>query len=441
MKTEDYTLRGCASQSIKNGSYCNPHSCNKLNVFNGLQDIPTTTNTPNIVEIRFKNTRKAFFKNVNKLNLTEGDMVAVEASPGHDIGTISLTGELVREQMKKKGVPLNSELKIIYRKVKPNDIEKWEEATARENQIMLQTRKIPKDLNLKMKIGDVEFQGDGNKAIFYYISDKRVDFRELIRVLASEFGIRIEMRQIGARQEAGIIGGIGSCGRELCCSSWMSNFVSVSTDSAREQQLSMNPQKLAGQCGKLKCCINFEKETYKDALKKFPPKKSLKTGAGTAYFMKIDVFKELVWYSFKKYGAENVTAISIKRAFEVIEMNKDGKKPETLKDENEIIIPKNKAFDFNDVVGQENITRFDNKKRKKKRRKNKGSNNSANQKQQNKQVNKSNAKVKEETNKNKKNIAPRNIQKQNKRPKRKFKPRKKLFNKNNDKPKDDKKDS
>ena len=375
MKTEDYTLRGCASQSIKEGEYCNPHSCNKLNVFNDLRNYPTTSNTPDIVEIRFKNTRKAFFKNVNKLILTEGDMVAVEASPGHDIGTVSLTGELVREQMKRKKVPFDSKLKIVYRKVKLSDIEKWEDATSRENKIMLEARKISKRLKLNMKIGDVEFQGDGTKAIFYYISDKRVDFRELIRVLADEFGIRIEMRQIGARQEAGIIGGIGSCGRELCCSSWMNDFVSVSTDTAREQQLSMNPQKLAGQCGKLKCCINFEKESYKDAIKEFPSKRSLDTEQGMAYFMKIDVFKGLVWYSFKRGAAENVTAISIARVSEIIEMNKDGEKPETLKDENDIPISKNISFDYGDVVGQDSLTRFDKKKGRRKNNKRSSNNN------------------------------------------------------------------
>lgn len=369
MKNEDNTLRGCASQTIKTGKYCNPHSCNKLNVFNDLRNYPATGNTPDIVEVRFKNTRKAFYKNINKLNLTEGDMVAVEASPGHDIGTVSLTGELVREQMRRKGVPYDGKLRIIYRKVKPADIEKWENATDREDEVMLKARKITKDLKLKMKIGDVEFQGDGTKAIFYYIADNRVDFRELIRILADEFKIRVEMRQIGARQEAGRIGGIGSCGRELCCASWMSDFVSVTTDTAREQQLSMNPQKLAGQCGKLKCCLNYEKQSYQEALGLFPDKSNLETESGTAYFMKIDVFKQLIWYSFKKDAPENVTAISIDRAFDIIEMNKRGKKPETLKSSEDIDM---NATVYNDLVGQESITRFDNKKKKrKKRRRNK----------------------------------------------------------------------
>lgn len=367
MKTEDNTLRGCASQAIKSGRHCNPHSCNKLNVFNDLRKYPETLNTPDIVEVRFKNTRKAFYKNVNKLNLTEGDMVAVEASPGHDIGTVSLTGELIKEQMKRKGVPYDGKLRIVYRKVKPPDIEKWESAVQREDDVMLKSRRITKDLKLDMKIGDVEFQGDGTKAIFYYIADHRVDFRELIRVLADEFKIRVEMRQIGARQEAGRIGGIGSCGRELCCASWMSDFVSVTTDTAREQQLSMNPQKLAGQCGKLKCCLNYEKDSYKEALDLFPPKKSLETENGTAYFMKIDVFKQLIWYSFKKDAPENVTSISLERVYEIIEMNKNGKIPEKLKISGEIVIH---SSDYNDLVGQDSITRFDDKKKKRKKRRN-----------------------------------------------------------------------
>lgn len=366
MKTEeDNTLRGCASQAVKDGKYCNPHSCNKLNVFNDLRNYPKTSNTPNIIEVRFKNTRKDFYENINQLILTEGDMVAVEASPGHDIGTVSLVGELVREQMKRKGIKADNNLKIVYRKVKPLDIEKWEGATSREDDVMLRTRQIAKRLNLEMKIGDVEFQGDGTKAIFYYIADKRVDFRELIRILADEFKIRIEMKQIGARQEAGRIGGIGSCGRELCCSSWMSDFNSVTTDTAREQQLSMNPQKLAGQCGKLKCCLNFEKASYKDAVSQFPPKINLQTQDGLARYMKIDVYKKLIWYSVKSENHEFITSVSTTRVFEIIEMNKKGEKPENLKEE---LFTKGVITDYNDVVGQESITRFDNKP--KKRRKN-----------------------------------------------------------------------
>ncbi len=370
---EDNTLRGCASQAVKDGKYCNPHSCNKLNVFNDLRNYPKTSNTPDIIEVRFKNTRKEFYKNVNQLILTEGDMVAVEASPGHDIGTVSLVGELVREQMKRKGIKPDDDFKIVYRKVKPVDIEKWENATSRENNVMLRTRQIAKRLNLDMKIGDVEFQGDGTKAIFYYIADKRVDFRELIRILADEFKIRIEMKQIGARQEAGRIGGIGSCGRELCCSSWMNDFNSVTTDTAREQQLSMNPQKLAGQCGKLKCCLNFEKASYKDAVSQFPPKINLQTQNGLARFMKIDVYKKLIWYSVKSDNHEFVTSVSTTRVFEIIEMNKKGEKPENLKEE---LFGKQSVTDYNDVVGQESITRFDNKPKKRKNRRNKNRKNS-----------------------------------------------------------------
>lgn len=367
MKTEeDNTLRGCASQTVKDGKYCNPHSCNKLNVFNDLRNYPKTSNTPDIIEVRFKNTRKDFYKNINQLILTEGDMVAVEASPGHDIGTVSLVGELVREQMKRKGIKADNNFKIVYRKVKPLDIEKWEGATSREDDVMLRTRQIAKRLNLEMKIGDVEFQGDGTKAIFYYIADKRVDFRELIKILADEFKIRIEMKQIGARQEAGRIGGIGSCGRELCCSSWMNDFNSVTTDTAREQQLSMNPQKLAGQCGKLKCCLNFEKASYKDAISEFPPKINLQTQDGLARYMKIDVYKKQIWYSVKSDNHEFITSVSTTRVFEIIEMNKRGENPEKLKDK---LFSKRAITDYNDVVGQESITRFDNKpkKRRKKR--------------------------------------------------------------------------
>jgi len=374
MKSDDITLRGCAAQSVlENGGKCNPYSCNKLNVFNDLRNYPHTINTPDIVEIRFKNTRKAFYKNLSNINLSEGDMVAVEASPGHDIGTVSLTGELVKEQMKRKGVPLDSKLRVIYRKVKPTDVEKWENATRKENDIMLKARRITKKLNLEMKIGDVEYQGDGTKAIFYYIADNRVDFRELIKILAEEFNIRVEMRQIGARQEAGRIGGIGSCGRELCCSSWMSDFISVSTDSARDQQLSMNPQKLAGQCGKLKCCINYEKDSYKEALQIFPPTVNLETESGTAYFMKIDVFRQMVWYSFSKNQPENVTSLQIDRVLEIIELNKTGKKPEKLTD---ISVAPRRKVEYEDLAGQESINRFDKKKQKKKKKKHKNDNNS-----------------------------------------------------------------
>jgi cell fate regulator YaaT (PSP1 superfamily) len=366
MKNEIENLRGCANQLSDNGK-CNLGSCNKLNVFNEYKDLPINSNTTDIVEVRFKNTRKAFFKNVNKLKLVEGDMVAVEASPGHDIGIISLSGEMVIDQIRRKKIDISVELKKVYRKVKPLDIEKWEEAIAREEAVMLQTRRIAKKLKLDMKIGDVEFQGDGTKAIFYYIADERVDFRELIKILADEFKIRIEMKQIGARQEAGRIGGIGSCGRELCCSSWMSDFVSVSTDSAREQEISLNPQKLAGQCGKLKCCLNYELKNYTDAKSKFPRKDKLETAEGSAYHIKTDVFKGMMWYSFDERMPLKVTGVSIERVKEVIELNKKGIKPEKLV-ENSDNIPK-KGKEYIDLLGQESITRFDEKKRKNKHKK------------------------------------------------------------------------
>ena len=264
----DYT-RGCNTldDSLTN---CSTRMCSKLKVYDWLQDVPEGTQINDIVEIRFKNTRKDFYRNVNGLNLKIGDVVAVEASPGHDIGTVSLTGQLVYTQLNKYRVLPNVEFKKIYRKAKPADVEKWKNSIAREPYTMLRSRQIAEDLKLDMKIGDVEFQGDGTKAIFYYIADERVDFRELIKVFAEQFKIRIEMKQIGARQEAGRIGGIGSCGRELCCSTWITNFVSVTTVSAKVQELSLNPQKLAGQCGKLKCCLNYEYDSYMDAQSDFP---------------------------------------------------------------------------------------------------------------------------------------------------------------------------
>ncbi len=366
MKNGVENLRGCANQ-LADDNICNLSSCNKLNVHNYYKNLPQTIITPDIVEIRFKNTRKAFFRNVNNLTLNEGDMVAVESSPGHDIGIVSLVGELVVEQMKRKNISVRSEFKKVYRKVKSVDIEKWESAIAREDFVMLKSRKIAKKLNLAMKIGDVEFQGDGTKAIFYYIADERVDFRALIKVLADEFKIRIEMRQIGARQEAGRIGGIGSCGRELCCSSWMTDFVSVSTDSAREQEVSLNPQKLAGQCGKLKCCLNYELKSYKEAKSKFPPKINLHVKDGELYYMKSDIHKGLMWYSFAPNMPLNVISAKIERVKEVIDLNKKGINPEKLVEVDEIVTKT--THDFTNIIGDESITRFDNKKTSKTKRK------------------------------------------------------------------------
>jgi len=326
-----------------------------------------------VVEVRFKNTRKGFYKNVNQLNLRVGDIVAVEASPGHDIGVITLTGELVREQMKKYKVPAGAELKKVYRKAKQADVEKWEEAKELEHETMIESRRIARDLKLNMKIGDVEYQGDRTKAIFYYIAEDRVDFRQLIKVLAERFRIRVEMKQIGARQEAGLIGGIGSCGRELCCSTWISDFVSVTTNAARVQQLSLNPQKLAGQCGKLKCCLNYELDSYIDAQKDFPQSdKEIKSKLGTAYHQKTDVFRRIMYYQAIAENSSKIIALTPERVKEILQANKKGIVVETWKEQTiDINTTGNKAeLDYTNSVGTESLTRFDsNKKKNPKRRK------------------------------------------------------------------------
>ena len=304
--------------------------CAKLDSFNWMGHIPMASDYNELAEVRFKNTRKGFYRNVNGLRIKKGDIIAVEASPGHDIGIVSLTGELVLMQMKKYGIlPDSEDLKKIYRKAKPADIDKWKETIALEHDTMIRSRKIAEKLNLDMKIGDVEYQGDKTKAIFYYIADERVDFRELIKVLADEFKLRIEMKQIGARQEAGRIGGIGSCGRELCCASWMTSFVSVTTSAARLQEVSLNPQKLAGQCGKLKCCLNYEVQCYIDAQKGFPDKEIiLETEKGPAYHYKNDIYRQIMWYGFEK-GEETVirlVPVPVERVIEIIELNKQNQK-------------------------------------------------------------------------------------------------------------------
>src|SRR6056297_1220833 len=346
-------------------SFCRPEHYSKLPARNWLKDIPRTSMTPELVEVRFKNTRKDYFHNINRLNLEEGDVVAVEASPGHDIGIVSLTGELVQKNLRQQPPHTETnELKKIYRKAKDTDIEKWRQAVALEQKTMIKARKIADDLNLDMKIGDVEYQGDKTKAIFYYIADERVDFRELIKILADEFKIRIEMRQIGTRQESGRIGGIGSCGRELCCSMWITNFVSVTTNAARHQELSLNPQKLAGQCGKLKCCLNFELDSYLDAKKNFPDTSiKLETTKGTAYHQKTDIFKQILWYSFSPDTSENLTPISVKRVKEIIDLNQKGQKVEHLADSNDII---KQDFSFENDAGQDRLDRFDKKQKNKK---------------------------------------------------------------------------
>ncbi|HCC69530.1 MAG TPA: hypothetical protein DEQ09_00020 [Bacteroidales bacterium] len=349
----------------------------KLNSINWLSDIPVTGNETDIVEIRFKNTRKGFYRNVNMLRLEEGDIVAVEASPGHDIGRVSMTGRLVKSKLKQqKSVPEPEDIKKIYRKAKPVDMEKWEEARAQEIPAMLESRKIAKDFNLDMKIGDVEYQGDKTKAIFYYIADERVDFRQLIKVLAEKFRVRIEMRQIGARQEAGRIGGIGSCGRELCCSSYLSNFVSVTTAYARCQDLSLNPQKLAGQCGKLKCCLNYELDCYVDKQKSFPQKDPLETQEGKAWFLKMEIYKGLYWYSYDPDNSVNLTAIPVQRVREIQSMNRNGQKPAKLVENNF----EDNNISFEDVVGNDSLTRFEKKKDRKGRKSKKGKRNNKNEK-------------------------------------------------------------
>lgn len=352
-------------------NFCKPEHYAKLHTINWLNDIPETPDSTDIVEIHFKNTRKEYFQNVNHLKLKEGDIVAVEASPGHDIGIVSLTGELVKRKLKKENIAAeHTEFKKIYRKAKDTDIEKWRQAVSLEHKTMIKARKIASELNLNMKIGDVEYQGDKTKAIFYYIADERVDFRELIKVLADEFKIRIEMRQIGTRQESGRIGGIGSCGRELCCSTWLTDFVSVTTNAARHQELSLNPQKLAGQCGKLKCCLNYELDCYLDAKRQFPDTEiTLETKQGTAYYQKTDIFKKILWYSFSQDSSENLIPVTVERVKEVIAINKEGNKPETLAGTEPALQQK---VDFENDVGQDSIDRFENKnKRKKKPRKSK----------------------------------------------------------------------
>ncbi|MFR1235423.1 MAG: stage 0 sporulation family protein [Barnesiella sp.] len=348
----------------------------KLQCYDWLADLPEAQDDTEMVEVQFKNTRKGYYKNSTHIKLEKGDLVAVEATPGHDIGEVTLIGRLVLLQMKKNGVKTDSpDLKRIYRKAKPNDLEKFEEAKAKEHSTMLKARKIAEDLKLNMKIGDVEYQGDGNKAIFYYIADDRVDFRQLIKVLADAFRVRIEMKQIGARQEAGRIGGIGPCGRQLCCSAWMTSFVSVATSAARFQDISLNPQKLAGQCAKLKCCLNYEVDAYVESQKKLPSREIvLETKMGSYYHFKTDIFKRQLTYSTSKDVIANLVTIDADRVFEIIALNKRGIKPDELVREGSQE-PVRKEFE--DVVGQDSLTRFD-KTRKKNNRKGKGNGNGVN---------------------------------------------------------------
>ena len=337
--------------------------CN-LTSTNWLDDVPD--NDFELVEVLFKNTRRGFYRNSTHIPLKQGDWVAVEANPGHDIGRVGLTGRLVKNQIKRVNLRKDTEFLRVFRKAKPADMERYELAKAREEDTMIRSRKIAVDLGLKMKIGDVEYQGDGNKAIFYYIADERVDFRQLIKVLADVFKIRVEMKQIGARQEAGRIGGIGPCGRPLCCATWMSGFISVATSAARFQDISLNPQNLAGQCAKLKCCINFEVNTYVEAIRQLPAKDiHLETKDATYYYFKADALKREITYSTERNAPANTVTLTAAQAFEIIALNKNGVKPDSLKSDED---NKKGASPFGDLLNQDAINRFDKKKKKKKKK-------------------------------------------------------------------------
>ncbi len=369
--------KGC-----KNNGTCGTDGCNKLTVFDWLSNmtLPGNVDPFNGVEVRFKNGRKHFFKNPENITLSIGDIIATEASPGHDIGIVTLTGELVRVQMKKKKLPATlEELPKIYRKASQKDIDVWQKVRDKEKDVQKQSREIAMRLGLQMKISDVEFQGDASKVIFYYTAEERVDFRQLIKDFAQAFSTRIEMKQVGFRQEAARLGGIGSCGRELCCSTWLTDFRSVSTSAARYQQLSLNPHKLAGQCGKLKCCLNYELDTYLEALDEFPRTDiKLNTEKGRAQCQKIDIFKGLMWFSYENEGMI-WHELEVAKVNEIVALNKKGRNATSLEDYiEEKIIPDKEIF--NNVVGQDSLTRFDQPKRRNKRRnKNKGSGRNQNQ--------------------------------------------------------------
>lgn len=364
---KDGQPKGC-----KNNGTCGTDGCNKLTVFDWLSNMsfPNGERSFDYVEVRFKNSRKEFFKNSENLSLSIGDLVATQAQAGHDVGMVTLTGELVRVQMKRKKIdPSKEELPKVYRKATQKDIDIWQKCRNREEEIKKRSREIAIILKLQMKISDVEFQGDGSKATFYYTAEERVDFRQLIKDMAKAFGIRIEMRQIGYRQEAQRLGGIGSCGRELCCSTWLTDFRSVSTSAARYQQLSLNPQKLAGQCGKLKCCLNYELDVYLDALKDFPPQDTkLFTEKGLAFCQKTDIFKELLWFSYKDDPA-NWHVLSKDQVNEILERNKKKDKVPSLEMYAADNIIEDKVV-FENVVGQDSLTRFDKPKKKSKRNRN-----------------------------------------------------------------------
>ena len=344
-------IRGCGRQNCQ------------LNTYDWLADVPGNAQMTDLVEVQFKNTRKGYYHNVNNLDLRKGDIVAVEANPGHDIGVVTLTGKLVELQLHKANIKSADDIRRIYRIAKPVDMDKYYEAKSREHGTMIQSRQIAKNLNLQMKIGDVEYQGDGNKAIFYYIADERVDFRQLIKVLAETFHVRIEMKQIGARQEAGRIGGTGPCGRELCCATWMKNFVSVSTGAARFQDISLNPQKLAGMCAKLKCCLNYEVDNYIEASRRLPSREvALETQDCEYFHFKSDILAGMVTYSTDKKIPANLETITARRALEIIDMNKRGEKPLSLQENGKARRQERPV----DLLAGESLTRFDKSKKKKK---------------------------------------------------------------------------
>ena len=363
-KTKNYEIRTGCDRGLCRAAV--GRQDRQLNTYDWLADVPGNADSTDLVEVQFKHTRKGYYHNVNRLPLKKGDIVAVEASPGHDIGVVTLTGQLVNLQIKKANLKSADDIKRIYRLARQNDMDKFHESKAREHETMIESRKIAKALGLDMKIGDVEYQGDGNKAIFYYIADERVDFRQLIKDLAAAFHVRIEMKQIGARQEAGRIGGTGPCGRELCCATWMKNFVSVSTGAARYQDISLNPQKLAGMCAKLKCCLNYEVDDYIEHGRKLPSRDIvLQTLDADYYFFKSDILAGLITYSTDKRIAANLETITGERAKEIIEMNKRGEKPENLQADGQQKEPDGPV----DLLAGDSITRFDKAKKKKKKKK------------------------------------------------------------------------
>ena len=359
--------RGCTTERTENGELiCNySHSCCKLADFDWLEGI-SDPKFSNLYEVRFKNTRKGFYENTSHQLLKTGDLVVVEAATGHDVGIITLSGPVVGRQMVRAHFDMDTkELKKIYRKARPLDLEKWQEAIVRESSTMIRARQIAAELGLDMKIGDVEFQGDGSKAIFYYIADERVDFRQLIKVFAEEFRIRIEMKQIGARQEAGLIGGLGVCGRDLCCAKFITNFQSISTQAARCQDLSLNPQKLAGQCGKLKCCINYEVPVYLDAQSRIPQVNApLEFMDGQAWLVKVDVLKGIMWFSYEQGNASKVTPLTVEEVRRIKAANQKGSKPATMLKDSD-----SGDIGFVSSIGDDSIDRFDKKKKKKKKNK------------------------------------------------------------------------